>query len=202
MKCIVDQSDYAGEEDAPQTSYYQWVTFFFAIQVHSYYSTSGSPYRYEYTATTSGSPSSSLYRYTATTSGSPFRYTATTSGSPYRYKGIQLLPVGHLLLRYTGTQLLPVGHHTGIQLLPVGHLTAMQLLPVGHLTENIIFQQLFLSYLIPVGHLKSFTLKGHEIFEPYIFVGQKTLPGPHMNTQKRFRKLFFFISPKDFDYKV
>ena len=37
MKCIVDQSDYAGEEDAPQTSYYQWVTFFFAIQVHSYY---------------------------------------------------------------------------------------------------------------------------------------------------------------------
>ena len=85
MKCIVDQSDYAGEEDAPQTSYYQWVTFFFAIQVHSYYSTSGSPYRYEYTATTSGSPSSSLYRYTATTSGSPYRYTATTSGSPYSY---------------------------------------------------------------------------------------------------------------------
>jgi hypothetical protein len=33
MKCIVDQSDYSGEEDAPQTSYYQWVTFFFAIQV-------------------------------------------------------------------------------------------------------------------------------------------------------------------------
>ena len=120
----------------------------------------------------------------------------------------QLLPVGHLFLRYTGTQLLPVGHHTGtsIQLLPVGHLllryTGTQLLPVGHLTENIIFQQLFLSYLIPVGYLKSFTLKGHEIFEPYIFVGQKTLPGPHMNRLKRFRKLFFFISPKDFDYKV
>ena len=33
MKCIVDQSDYSGEEDAPQTGYYQWVTFFFAIQV-------------------------------------------------------------------------------------------------------------------------------------------------------------------------
>ena len=33
MKCIVDQSDYSGEEDAPQTGYYQWVTFMFAIQV-------------------------------------------------------------------------------------------------------------------------------------------------------------------------
>ena len=143
-------------------------------------------------ATTSGSPFSSLYRYTATTV--PVGHHTGTS--------IQLLPVGHLLLRYTGTQLLPVGHHTGIQLLPVGHLTAMQLLPVGHLTENIIFQQLSLSYLIPVGHLKSFTFKGHEIFEPYIFVAQKTLPGPHMNRLKRFRKLFFFISPKDFDYKV
>lgn len=37
MKCIVDQSDYSGEEDAPQTSYYQWVTFFFAIQAAIFY---------------------------------------------------------------------------------------------------------------------------------------------------------------------
>jgi len=37
MKCIVDQSDYSGEEDAPQTGYYQWVTFFFAIQAAFFY---------------------------------------------------------------------------------------------------------------------------------------------------------------------
>ena len=39
MKCIVDQSDYDGPEDAPQTGYYQWVTFIFAIQVSSVAST-------------------------------------------------------------------------------------------------------------------------------------------------------------------
>jgi len=37
MKCIVDQSDYTRAEDAPQTGYYQWVTFFFAIQAAFFY---------------------------------------------------------------------------------------------------------------------------------------------------------------------
>ena len=48
MKCIVDQSDYTSEEDAPQTGYYQWVTFFFAIQVIQYtsdYTLHSTPHR-------------------------------------------------------------------------------------------------------------------------------------------------------------
>ena len=33
MKCIVDLDGIESEDDAPDTSYYQWVTFMFAIQV-------------------------------------------------------------------------------------------------------------------------------------------------------------------------
>ena len=33
MKCIVDLDGIESEDDAPDTSYYQWVTFMFVIQV-------------------------------------------------------------------------------------------------------------------------------------------------------------------------
>ena len=33
VKCIVDLDGVESEDDAPDTSYYQWVTFMFAIQV-------------------------------------------------------------------------------------------------------------------------------------------------------------------------
>ena len=33
MKCIVELEGVESEDDAPDTAYYQWVTFFMAIQV-------------------------------------------------------------------------------------------------------------------------------------------------------------------------
>ena len=33
VKCIVDLDGVESADDAPDTSYYQWVTFMFAIQV-------------------------------------------------------------------------------------------------------------------------------------------------------------------------
>eukprot|EP00092_Neocalanus_flemingeri_P010764 GFUD01011593.1.p1 GENE.GFUD01011593.1~~GFUD01011593.1.p1 ORF type:complete len:526 (+),score=111.55 GFUD01011593.1:72-1649(+) len=37
MKCIVDQSGVVSEDTAPETQYYQWVTFVFAIQAAVFY---------------------------------------------------------------------------------------------------------------------------------------------------------------------
>ena len=37
MKCIVDQDKVINEDTAPQTQYYQWVTFVFAIQAAVFY---------------------------------------------------------------------------------------------------------------------------------------------------------------------
>ena len=37
LKCIVDLDGVIGEDDSPQTQYYQWVTFVFAIQAAVFY---------------------------------------------------------------------------------------------------------------------------------------------------------------------
>ena len=37
MKCIVELEGVESEDDAPDTAYYQWVTFFMAIQAGAFY---------------------------------------------------------------------------------------------------------------------------------------------------------------------